>query len=75
MGPMSELTTTSPYVHSRVDSNTLTMGNPMPELTVQYSPCRDFVFGLRSVLREGVGGGGGIGGDFLTQDISLPIPH
>jgi hypothetical protein len=27
--PMPELTITSPYVHSRVDSNTFTMGNPM----------------------------------------------
>ncbi len=38
--PMPELTMTSPYVHSRVDSNTFTMGNPsqsrpnpMPELS------------------------------------------
>ncbi len=29
--PMPELTLTSTYVHSRVDSNTFTMGNPMPE--------------------------------------------
>ncbi len=27
---MPELTITSPYVHSRVDSNTFTTGNPMP---------------------------------------------
>ncbi len=27
---------TSPYAHSRVDSNTFTMGNPMPEST--FSP-------------------------------------
>jgi hypothetical protein len=27
---MPELTITSPYVHSRIDSNTFTMGNPMP---------------------------------------------
>ncbi len=32
--PMPELTITSPYVHSRVDSNTFTMGNPMPELII-----------------------------------------
>jgi hypothetical protein len=32
--PMPELTITSPYVHSRVDSNTFTMGNPMPESTL-----------------------------------------
>jgi hypothetical protein len=29
--PMPEFTLTSPYVHSRVDSNTFTMCNPMPE--------------------------------------------
>jgi hypothetical protein len=34
---MPELTITSPYVHSRVDSNTFTMGNPMPESTLNYS--------------------------------------
>ncbi len=43
--PMQELTIISPYVHSRVDSNTFAMGgqlyaradlNPMPELT--FSP-------------------------------------
>jgi hypothetical protein len=35
-----ELTKTSPYVPSSVDSNTFTMGNPMPEstLTLFYSP-------------------------------------
>ncbi len=32
--PMPELTITSPYVHSRVDSNTFTMGNPIPESTL-----------------------------------------
>jgi hypothetical protein len=34
MDPMPELTITSPYVHYRVDSNTFTMGNPMPESTL-----------------------------------------
>ncbi len=29
--PMQELTIPSPYVHSRVYSNTFTMGNSMPE--------------------------------------------
>jgi hypothetical protein len=35
-GPMPESTTgiTSPYVHTLVDSNTFTMGNPMPESTL-----------------------------------------
>ncbi len=31
---MPELTKTSPYVHSRVDSNTFTMGKPLPEPTI-----------------------------------------
>jgi hypothetical protein len=31
MGPYAGVTLTSPYVHSRVDSNTFTIGNPMPE--------------------------------------------
>jgi hypothetical protein len=35
---MSELTITSPYVPSRVDSNTFTMGNPMPESTLNPIP-------------------------------------
>jgi hypothetical protein len=35
--PMQELTITSPYVHSRVDTNTFTMGNPMPESTLSPS--------------------------------------
>ncbi len=33
--PMPELTIISPYAHSRVDSNTFTMGNPMPESTLK----------------------------------------
>jgi hypothetical protein len=46
--PIPELTITSPYVHSRVDSITFTMGNPMPESTLTlcqrrlYPPVRDF---------------------------------
>jgi hypothetical protein len=35
--PMMELTISSPYVNSRVDSNTFTMGNPMPESTLSPS--------------------------------------
>jgi hypothetical protein len=44
---------TPPYVHFRVDTNTFTMGNPMPESTLTlcqsrlYPPVRDFEFGLR----------------------------
>ncbi len=33
-GPMPESTITSPYVHTLVDFNTFTMGNPMPESTL-----------------------------------------
>jgi hypothetical protein len=35
LDPMPELTIASPYVHSRVDSNTFIMGNPMPESTLK----------------------------------------
>jgi hypothetical protein len=37
LDPMPELTITSPYVHSRVDSNTFTMDNPLPESTLFLS--------------------------------------
>ncbi len=49
---MPELNITSPYVQSRVDSNTFTMGNPMPESTLTlcqsrlYPLVRDFGFSL-----------------------------
>jgi hypothetical protein len=49
---MPELTITSTYVHSRVDSNTFTMGNPVTESTLTlcqrrlYPLVRDFGFGL-----------------------------
>jgi hypothetical protein len=51
--PMLELTITSPNVHSRVDCNTFTMGNPLPESTLTLRQSRlyplvtDFGFGLR----------------------------
>jgi hypothetical protein len=51
---MPKLTITSPNVHSRVDSNTFTMGNSMPESTLtlcqsrQYLPVRDFGFTIAS---------------------------
>ncbi len=38
--PMPELTITSPYVHSRVDSSTNTTGNPMPESTLALCQSR-----------------------------------
>ncbi len=49
---MPKLSITSPYVHARVDSNTFTMGNPMPESTLTlcqsrpYSGTLDLAFGL-----------------------------
>jgi hypothetical protein len=48
--PMPELTITSPYVHSRVDSNTVTMGNPMLESTLS-AKVRDFKFALWDGLK------------------------
>ncbi len=38
--PMPDLTIISPYVHSRVDSNTFTMGNPMPVSTLSLCQSR-----------------------------------
>ncbi len=58
--PMPVSTITSPYVHSRVDSNTFTMGNAMPQSTLTqcysqfYPPVRDLnmdlVYGFFTVL-------------------------
>jgi hypothetical protein len=42
--PMPEFTTTSPYVHSRVDSNTFNHGQPYAR--VYLKTLRDFGFGL-----------------------------
>ncbi len=56
--PIPELTITWPYVYSRVDSNTFTMVNPMPESTLTlcqsrlYLTVRDFRFGIRSWFHE-----------------------
>ncbi len=55
LDPMPEFTIASPYIHSRVNSNTFTMGNPdnpMPESTLTlcqgrlYPPVREFGFAL-----------------------------
>ncbi len=35
--PVPGLTTTSPYVNSRENTNTFTTGNPMPESTLSLS--------------------------------------
>ncbi len=56
--PMTELTLNSPNVHSRVDSNTFTMDNPMPESTLKLCQSRlypqfgtlDFVSVFRVLL-------------------------
>jgi hypothetical protein len=52
--PMPELTITSPYVHSRVDSNTFTMANSMPESTLSpQSGTLNFESGFNlSILRH-----------------------
>jgi hypothetical protein len=53
MGPYAGVDLTSSYVHSKVDSNTFTMNNPMPKSTSTlcqsrfYPPVRDFGFGIR----------------------------
>ncbi len=57
-GPYAGVDYNSPYVHSRVNSNTFTMGNPMPESILTlcqsrlYPPVRDFGFGLSTVRYE-----------------------
>jgi hypothetical protein len=72
--PKPELNITSPYVHSRVDYNTFTMGigqpyarvdlNPMPESiltlcqSLLYPPVRDFGFGLRLSISSLIQGDG-----------------
>ncbi len=38
--PTLEFNITSPYVHSRVDSHSFTMGNPMPESTLTLCQSR-----------------------------------
>jgi hypothetical protein len=40
---MPELTINSPYVHSRVDYNTFTMGNRMPESTLILCQSRLYI--------------------------------
>jgi hypothetical protein len=47
MGPMLELTITSPCVHSRVDSNTFTMhGHGQPYARVDFIPHQGLWFWL-----------------------------
>ncbi len=50
--PMPELTITPPHVNSRVDSNTFTMGNPMPESTLTLCQSRLWIWPqVESVLK------------------------
>jgi hypothetical protein len=44
MGPMPELTITSPYVHSRVDFSTFIMGNPLQESTLKLNLCQSQLY-------------------------------
>jgi hypothetical protein len=82
--PMPELTITLPYVHSKVDFNTVTMGNPMP---VDLNLCQSRLFPLTGTLDlasgssticcimhlgEKRGGGGAVSGLYwkISQKIS-----
>ncbi len=56
--PMPELTITSPYVHSRTDSNTFTVSNPMPESALSPGPGLWIWPLLFAVLWYKEGGGG-----------------
>ncbi len=50
--PMLEFTLTSPYVHSIVDSNTFTLGDPMPEPNLSSSQELASVLDKRGGLGE-----------------------
>ncbi len=58
---MPEMSITSPYVHSRVDSNAFNIGKPMPESTLIYDivdfipPVRVFGFGLKIDVKRRAG--------------------
>ncbi len=58
--PTPEMTITSPYVDSRVDSNIFTIDNPRRESTLTqcqsrlYPQVRDFVFGLWSFINHSI---------------------
>jgi hypothetical protein len=47
---MPELTITSPYVHSGIDSNIFTMGMVTLFKSRLYPPVRDFGFGLSFLI-------------------------
>ncbi len=53
LGPYDELTITSPCVHSRVDSNTFPMGNPVPDFIPQ-SGTLDLASVSRAIEQEKV---------------------
>ncbi len=55
--PMPELTITSPFVHSRVEYNTFTMVNPMPESTLKVHKheifCVTFFAEIETIWSQG----------------------
>jgi hypothetical protein len=44
MGPYAGVDYTLPYIHYRVDSNTFTMGNSMPEST--FTVCQSRLYSI-----------------------------
>jgi hypothetical protein len=74
---MPELTITSPYVHSIVDSNTFSMGNPMPESTLSQSGTLDLASEHAAkvhYLFAGVMEGNWTTFSLLTTNFSVPDP-
>ncbi len=65
-----ELTITSQYVDSRVDSNTCTMGNPMPESTLTLCQSR-----LNSAVRDLGFGSGSSSSVLITVRICFDCPQ
>jgi hypothetical protein len=56
MGPYAEVDyITSPYIHSKDDSNTFTMGNTMPESTLSSRGTLDLASGVIVRRFEGAG--------------------
>ncbi len=74
---MPELTTTAPYVHSRVDSDTFTMDNLMPEESI-LSPSQGLWIWPQDkqyTLESKSGGYGGYPPPPRPVFISPPPPH
>ncbi len=49
---MPEMTVTSPYVHSRVDSNTCTMGNPLESTMDLTSVIKSTSYSMRVITQK-----------------------